>query len=126
MPSFHSSTVLGEYQDNPVFTWENGVEISAETYIWSGCQAFPVLQFLGSIRLNIHLVKWSRNSRRGIYMSGVRMIRMPSFHSSTVLGEYQDNWVFTWENGVEISAEEYICQVLILFLQKNILYELGP
>ena len=40
-----------------------------------------------------------------------RMIRMPNFHSIIVPSEYQDNPVFHWENGVEIPAEEYICQV---------------
>ena len=40
-----------------------------------------------------------------------RMIRMPNFHSITVPGEYQDNPEFHWDNGVEIPAEEYICQV---------------
>ena len=40
-----------------------------------------------------------------------RMIRMPNFHSIIVPGEYQDNPEFHWDNGVEIPAEEYICQV---------------
>ena len=49
------------------------------------------------------------------------MIRMPNFHSITVPGEYQDNPVFKWENGVEIPAEEYICQVSIIVQLKKII-----
>ena len=67
-------SVPGKYQDNPVFTWENRVEIPAEEYICQVC------------------------------IQCGRRIKMPSFRRITVSGEYQDNPLFTWENGVEIPA----------------------
>ena len=39
------------------------------------------------------------------------MTCMPNFDSITVPGEYQYNPEFQWDNGFEILAEEYICQV---------------
>ena len=41
------------------------------------------------------------------------MVRMQSFHSITVPGGYQDNPLFTWENGVVIPAEGYIYRVTL-------------